>query len=97
MLGRILAALSDPGHAEAALALLAEPTRRARIAEAAAAEGVTEGEFVAAHVRHALEHATEEVWLDLLGRMARSVEPGVVAVTTILELAFPATMARQAR
>ncbi|MDE2200677.1 MAG: hypothetical protein KGJ41_16820, partial [Rhodospirillales bacterium] len=53
-----------------------------------AAEGIPAGAFVARAVRHGLDHAGEEVWLDLLGRMAASPQPGVVALEALLRHAF---------
>ena len=44
----------------------------------------------AAAVRRVLDHAGEEIWLDILGAMARTPEPGAAALGIILAKALPA-------
>ncbi len=55
--------------------------------------GETTPEFEAASIRHLLDTADVETWLDLIGRMSRSPQPGVAALTAILARAFPIDMA----
>ncbi|MBS0560289.1 MAG: peptidylprolyl isomerase [Proteobacteria bacterium] len=65
----------------------------ARIAahlEAAAAAGAPLGVLVAGRVRHLIYHGGEELWLDLIGVMARSPQPAAAAVERVLSAAFPA-------
>ena len=89
MLGHILGALTDTAAGEATLAAIAEPALVARVREAAAAEGVRVDAFLSATVRQMLDHAEEDMWLDLLGRMSRAPNPGVIALHALLARAFP--------
>ncbi|HUY03531.1 MAG TPA: hypothetical protein VMV33_09615, partial [Rhodocyclaceae bacterium] len=78
----------DAVSAEEALAAVGDPAVVARVRRVAAAEGVGVGTFVACTVRHSLDHAGEDVWLDLLGRMSNSPRPGVAALEVMLARAF---------
>jgi hypothetical protein len=89
MLGDILRSLTDPAEAEAALLALDNAPVLERVRADAQAEGTTAGVFAARAVRHVLEHAGEETWLDLLGAMARTPEPGAAALGIILAKALP--------
>ncbi len=40
-------------------------------------------------VRHLVEHGAEDIWLDLLGTMSGSAQPGAVAIERMLAYAFP--------
>jgi cytochrome c2 len=93
MLGDILSALTDAVSAEEALAAVGDPAVVARVRRDAAAEGVDVGTFVACTVCHVLDHAGEEVWLDLLGRMSGSLQPGVTALEVMLARAFAQPLA----
>ncbi len=93
MLGNFLAALTDAGSAEAALGAIGDPGVLERVRQGAAAEGIGVGAFVASTVRQVLDHAEEDVWLDLLGRMSGSQRPGVAALEAILARAFPESVA----
>lgn len=93
MLGNILGALTDATSAEDALAAVGDTGLVKRVRLAAAAEGVGVGEFVASTVRQMLDYAEEEVWLDLLGRMSGSPQPGVAALEAMLARAFPESAA----
>ena len=91
MLGDILGGLTDAASAEDVLAAIGSPgTSWSAIRRDAAAEGVRVGAFVAARVRHMLDYAGEDMWLDLLGRMSGSPRPGVAALEAMLSRAFPA-------
>ena len=89
MLGDILNRLTDPATAEATLDIVSQPELYERIASAAAAERRSVGMLVAGKVRHLLDHGGEDVWLDLLGVMSGSPQPGAAAVNRIVALAFP--------
>lgn len=89
MLGDILAGLTDEAHAQAVAASVARPALLVRITGAAAAEGVPVGAFIASKVRHVVEHGGETLWLDLLGVMSGSPQPGAAAVERMLAHAFP--------
>jgi hypothetical protein len=93
MLGNILGALTDVASAEQALAAIGDSGVVERVRQAAAAEGVGVGAFVASTVRQMLDYAEEGMWLDLLGRMSDSPRPGVAALEAMLARAFPAAAA----
>lgn len=88
MLGNILAGLTDAARAQAVMAAVAPPELVARIAGLAAAEGAPVGVAVATRVRHVIEHGGEALWLDLLGLMSESPQPGAAAVERVLAKAF---------
>lgn len=89
MLGDILNRLTDPATAAEVFALVATQAMRKRVAAAARAEGAEPGAFVAARVRHLLDHGGEEVWLDLVGAMAGTPQPAAAALARVLEWSFP--------
>lgn len=89
MLGQILQSLTDATQAEAVLAVVASPAIRERIEHAAAAAGIGIGSLICGTLRHLLDHGGEALWLDLLGAMANTPDPGSVAVNRILAHAFP--------
>lgn len=89
MLGNILGGLTNAAAAEEILAAIGDEALLKRVKEAAAANVVTPGTYVAATVRHLLDHGSEEVWLDLVGKMANSTQPGAAALQAILARAFP--------
>ena len=93
MLGHILGALTNPVSAEEALAAVGDPGVVARVRQDAAAKGVGVGTLVACTVRHCLDLAGEDVWLDLLGHMSGSPRPGVAALEIMLARAFPQPLA----
>jgi hypothetical protein len=97
MLGDVLAALTNAASAEAALEAIGDPEVALRVRHGAAAEGVGVGAFVAGTVRQMLDYAEEEVWLDLLGRMAASPQPAVAALEVMLARAFPPPAAARRR
>jgi hypothetical protein len=89
MLGDILSGLTDAASAEGILVAIGSPGVVARVQRDAAAEGVAVGTLVAMKVRHMLDHAGEDVWLDLLGRMSGSPQPGAAALEAMLARVFP--------
>jgi hypothetical protein len=93
MLGRILNGLTDAASAEALLADLCGPDVVERARQDAAAEGVATGALVAAKVRHMIDHAGEEMWLDLLGRMTAAPRPGITVLEAMLARVFPGPVA----
>jgi hypothetical protein len=89
MLGDILSGLTEATTAEGILVAIGSPDIVEQVRRDAAAEGIAVGTFVADKVRHILDHAGEEVWLDLLGRMSGSPQPGAAALEAMLARAFP--------
>jgi hypothetical protein len=90
MLGTLLGGLTNAAAAEELLATLADEALLLRVRSAAADNAVTPGAYVAATVRQLLDYGGEEVWLDLVGKMANSPQPGAAALQAILARAFPA-------
>ncbi|MDR3524999.1 MAG: hypothetical protein P4L66_12970 [Acetobacteraceae bacterium] len=89
MLGNFLDALTDSAAAEELLTTIGDNEMVDRVREAASANSVTPGTYVAATIRHLLDHGGEDIWLDLLGKMANSPQPGAAALQIILARAFP--------
>ncbi|PZW38912.1 hypothetical protein C8P66_13328 [Humitalea rosea] len=90
MLGHILGGLTNAAAAEELLSSIADEALLMRVKSAADENAVTPGIYVAATVRQLLDYGTEEVWLDLVGKMANSPQPGAAALQAILARAFPA-------
>ena len=88
MLGKILGGLTNAAAAEELLAAIADEALLERVKTAADENDVTPGTYVAATVRHLLDHGSEEIWLDLVGKMANSPQPGAAALQAILLRAF---------
>ncbi|ACK50455.1 conserved hypothetical protein [Methylocella silvestris BL2] len=89
MLGMILSGLTDAASAEDTLTAFGNPGLVERVRLDAAAEGVAVGARVATKIRHMLDHAGEDIWLELLGRMSGSPQPGAAALEAMLSYAFP--------
>ena|ERR1019366_8774307 len=89
MLGDILSGSTGAASAEAILAEVGSPAVVERVRRDAAAEGIAVGTLVAFKVRHMLDHSGEDVWLDLLGRMSGSPQPGAAVLESMLSRAFP--------
>jgi hypothetical protein len=90
MLGDVVSGLTNAAMAEAVIAAVGKPEVLARVHAAAAAEGIPVGTLVASKVRHVVEHGAEDIWLDLIGAMSGSAQPGAAAVERMLAYAFPA-------
>lgn len=89
MLGEIVSGLTNAATAEQVAAAVARPEMLERIRQAAQADGVPVGALVAHKVRHVVDHGGEEIWLDLIGAMSGSAQPGAAAVERVLAHAFP--------
>ncbi len=97
MLGNILGGLTNATVAEELLSVIADEALLQRVKTEADKNSVSAGAYVAATVRHLLDHGSEEIWLDLVGRMANSPQPGTAALQAILARAFPAPGSQAAR
>lgn len=89
MLGNLLGGLTNAAAAEELLAAIADEALLERVKAAADENDVTPGTYVAATVRHLLDRGSEEIWLDMVGKMANSPQPGATALQAILVRAFP--------
>ncbi len=90
MLGNILGGLTNAAAAGELLTAIADEALLERVKVAADENDVTPGTYVAATVRHLLDHGSDDVWLDMIGKMANSPQPGATALHAILVRAFPA-------
>jgi hypothetical protein len=90
VLGKILGGLTNAAAAEEFLDAIADEALLERVKTAADENDVSPGTYVAATVRHLLDHGSEEIWLDLVSKMANSQQPGAAALQAILVRAFPA-------
>ncbi len=88
MLGEILGGLTNATTAESVIAAVAKPEMLQRIRMAADAGGTPVGALVASRIRHLVEHGGEDIWLDLIGVMSGSPQPGTAAIERMIACAF---------
>lgn len=95
LLGDVIARLEDESFADDTLIGLGDLALAVRIGEAAAREGLTRGEFVAAAVGRFAATCSDEQWVTVIGQMGRTNVPGQVllshAITAILSGNSPET------
>lgn len=88
-LGDVIAGLTDEVFADETLLAMGDLALAARVADAAAAESVPRGEFVAAAVGRFAAGCSDEEWLTVLGQMGRVADPGEIllrrAVIAVLD------------
>lgn len=89
MLGRLLETLDDPRMTMNLVVALGEPALLARLDAIAVAENRTPAEIVASAMRGFLDSSCDDHWLQLVGIMNRSDDPGLSAVRAILSKALP--------
>jgi hypothetical protein len=89
MLGEIVGGLTNAALAESVISAVGKPEILERVRAASEADGVPVGALVASKVRHVVEHGGEEIWVDLIGVMSGSPQPGIAAVERMLAYAFP--------
>ena len=84
MLGEIIAQFDRPNGTAAVLSAPDNPQITDAVVRRADEAGCGTAEFVAHTVRHFLEHAHEERWLQLVGIMARAGKPALAPLRAIL-------------
>jgi len=89
MLGEIVGGLTNAALAEGVITAIGKPEILQRVRAASEADGVSIGTLVASKVRHVVEHGGEDIWVDLIGVMSGSPQPGAAAVERMLAYAFP--------
>ncbi len=89
MLGEIICGLTNATTAEEVIAAVASPELMQRIRATAVAEGTQVGALVASMMRQLIDHGAEDIWLDLLGVMSGSPQPGAAAIEQTIAHAFP--------
>ncbi len=72
LLGDVIARLEDDAVADETLVALGDLALTARVAAEAAREATTRGELVATCVGQFAAQASDEQWLQVLGKMARA-------------------------
>jgi hypothetical protein len=87
LIGDLLARFADEAVATETLVMLGDLALIARIACAAAEEKQTVGEFAASSVRRFADRASDQDWLTVLGRLARSEDPGREFLRNVLSSA----------
>ena len=87
LVGDLIARFEDEAVAAEALMALGDIALTARVSRAAAEQDVTVGEFAAASVQRFANHASDEDWLTMMGRMARAEDPGRVFLHHVLSAA----------
>ncbi len=87
MLGDFIARIDEPFIAEQALIEAGELALLANVSEAAGQLGFEVAPFIALAVRRFIERADDEAWLQLVGVMGKSEEPGHAALAAILRRA----------
>lgn len=86
MLGDLIAQIDRPGVAAEVLRTL-DPAVSVAIDVRASHLSMTADAFVAGVVREFVERADDELWFQLLTRMRKAEDPGLVAIQAILEWA----------
>jgi hypothetical protein len=93
LLGDVIARLEDEVFADETLIAMNDLTLAARVADAAAAEGLPRGEFVAAAVGSFAAACSDEEWLTVIGQMGRAEDPGHVLMRRALDGALRSLVA----
>ena len=75
MLGALIDSLDDPNVAERLLSALDTPALVQRLDQAAEREGVPVAQVMASTLRHFMETASEDHWVQLIGIMNRAEDP----------------------
>ena len=97
LLGDVIARLEDDAVADETLVALGDLTLTARVAAAATREAMSRGEFVAACVGQFAAHSSDDHWVQVLGKMARTDDPGQVCLRHAIEAALRLVAATPAR
>lgn len=84
MLGDLMAQLGNDAVAAEALMALEDLALATRAQEAAASEGMTSGEFARMALQRFSSGASDEDWVQAIGLMARTPEPGAVLLRQAL-------------
>jgi hypothetical protein len=90
LLGDVIARFEDPAFADEALLAIDDLALTARLAAAAAAEGLTPGEFATQCIGRFVNAASDADWLSLVGLIARADDPGQIFLRRVLSQALAA-------
>lgn len=84
MFGELIAQLDRPEIAAEALAVLQDNELESTIRRYAAANDIAVADCMAGIVKSFLDQANDDAWLQLVGIMGRSEDPGLAALGAIL-------------
>ena len=90
MLDFIPGGLTNVAKANASLAVIGDEELLERVKNEADKNAVAPWTYVAATVRHLLDPDSEEIWLELIDKMANLSQPGATALKAILLCGFTA-------
>lgn len=89
-LGDLIWRMDDPEIADETVATIRDATLLRRISAAATAAQLQIGEYVASSVRIFANRADDEAWITLIGRCQVHSDPGMAALTYMLETSLRA-------
>jgi len=95
--GTLLASLDNPQTVERLIDALGVEGLAKRLENAAAAEAMEPADYFAAIVRSFMETASDDHFVQLIGIMNRSEDPGLAAVRAILNKVLPEEDCHDAR
>jgi hypothetical protein len=85
MLGELIWRMDDPDMADKAIGAIRDASLLRRVEAAAAAADMLVGEYVASSVRTFANTAGDEAWIALIGKCQAHTDPGLTALTYMLE------------
>jgi len=97
MLGELIWRMDDPEVADKAIGTIRDVNLLRRISAAAIAAEMPVGEYVASSVRAFANTAGDEAWITLIGKCQAHSDPGLTALTFMLETGLRAEEARASR
>lgn len=92
-LGDLIGRMDEPDAAERAIAAIRDLSLLGRVASAAGAAGMSAGEYATISVRCFANTAGDEAWVALIGKCQAHSDPGLAALTYILETGLPTDQA----
>jgi hypothetical protein len=88
LLGDVIASLEDETIADTILLAMGDLALAARVADAAATEGLSRGEYIAAAVGTYAAASSDEEWVTVIGQMSRVAAPGEILLRRALDAAM---------
>ncbi|CAN1724834.1 conserved protein of unknown function [Hyphomicrobium sp. 1Nfss2.1] len=96
-LGDLIWRMEDPAVADEAAGTIRDAALLRRLSAAAAAAQLQIGEYVASSVRLFANTAGDEAWITMIGRCQAHSDPGLAALTYMLESRLHADEAQKHR
>jgi len=97
MLGDLIRSMDDPEIATKVIGAIRDGDLLTRVSAAAAAADMPVSEYVASSVRVFANTAADEAWITLIGKCQAHSDPGLAALTFILETGLRAEETRASR